>query len=247
MKRTIPILMLMVGFGLTATAFGQNNDFLTDYSMLKEYDEDTRFTARLYKVPNAEQRLADYNSVMVDQPEIFIAADSKYKGAKGDQLKALADVARLSTIARLEAGGFNVVDTPGTDSLYMRWAITDLYLQKKKRGILSYTPLGMVVHSTKSAATRDLWKKIDIAELKLEIELTDVVTGEVIVAGISHQQGFRKQKGEKADIVTWQELEALFDTAGERLSCGLSNAHRPDEEDVNCASIWIEPEVPEEK
>lgn len=150
-------------------------------------------------------------------------------------------------MAQLEADGFNVVDNPGTDTLYMRWAITDLYLQKKKRGILSYTPIGMVVHTTKSAATRDLWKKIDIAELRLEIELTDVVTGEVIAAGITHQQGFRKQKGEKADIVSWQELEALFDTAGERLSCSLLNARRPDEEDVVCASIWVEPEVPEKQ
>jgi len=247
MKRRIPILMLMVGICLTASAFGQDNDFLTDYSTLKDYSEDTRFTARLYEVPNARQRLADYNSIMVDQPEIFIAADSKYKGAKGDQLKALADIARLSTIAQLEASGINVVDTPGTDTLYMRWAIADLYLQKKKRGILSYTPLGMVVHTTKSAATRDLWKKIDIAELHIEIELTDVVTGEVIVAGISHQQGFRKQKGEKADLVTWQELEALFDTTGARLSCGLTNAVKPAEEKVDCSAIWIEPEVPEKR
>ncbi len=240
-------LMLTVGLCAMASAAAQNNDFLSDYSTLQDHDEDTRFTARVYQVPNAEQRLGDYTSIMVDQPEIFIAADSKYKGAKGDQLKALADVARLSTIAQLEAGGLNVVDTPSTDTLYMRWAITDLYLQKKKRGILSYTPVGMVVHTTKSAATRDLWKKIDIAELRIEIELTDVVTGEVIVAGISHQQGFRKQKGEKADLVTWQELEALFDTTGARLSCGLTNAAKPAEGKVNCAAIWIDPEVPEKK
>jgi hypothetical protein len=240
------LLTLMLGFCLTASAFGQNNDFLTDYSLLEE-NEDGRFTDRLYKVPNLEQRLADYDSIMVDQPEIFVAADSKYKGAKGDQLKALADVARLSTIARLEAGGFNAVDEPGADTLYMRWAITDLYLQKKKRGILSYTPVGMVVHATKGAATKDLWKKIDIAELKMEAEFTDVVTGEVLAAVITHQQGFRKQKGTKADIVSWQELEALFDTVGERFSCVLSNTRIPEEEWDDCATIWIEPEVPEKK
>jgi hypothetical protein len=235
------LLTLMLGLCLTASAFGQNNDFLTDYSLL-EKNEDKRFTDVLYKIQNFDQRVGDYNSVMVDQPEIFIAADSKYKGAKGDQLKALADVARLSMMSRLEAGGFNVVDQPGADTLYVRWAITDLYLQKKKRGILSYTPLGMVVHATKSAATRDLWKKIDIVELRLELELADVVTSEIIVAGISHQQGFRKQKGTKADVVSWQELEALFETMGERFSCSLLNARRPDNEDVDCSSVWIEAE-----
>jgi len=240
MKR---LLVFVFGLCVATSAVAQNNDFLTDYSKLEKV-EGARFVQGIYKVPNMEQRLADYNSIMVDQPEIFIAADSKYKGAKGDQLKSLADIARLSAIARLEAGGFNVVDEPSADTLYMRWAITNLYLQKKKRGILSFTPVGMVVHATKGAATRDLWKKIDIAELSLEAEFTDVVTGEVLAAVSSYQQGFRKQKGTKADIVSWQELEALFDTVGERLSCTLSNAGSLEEEWDDCSAIWIVPEVP---
>ena len=243
MKR---ILTLLVGVLLTTSAFAQHNDFLTNYKDLKRQDKG-KFVSDLYMVPNAVQRLADYDSVMVDQPEIFIAADSKYKGAKGDQLKALADIARLSTIARLEAGGFNVVDEPGSNTLYMHWAITDLYLQKKKRGILSFTPVGMVVHATKSSATKDLWKKIDIAELSLEIEFSDVVTGEVLAAAITSQQGLRKQKGSKAQIVSWQALEALFDTVGERVRCNLSNAGQAEQAWQNCGAIWIEAEVPAKK
>lgn len=243
MKR---LLVLVFGLCVATSAVAQHNDFLTDYKNLKRQNEGS-FVSNLFLVPNAVQRLADYDGIMVDQPEIFIASDSKYKGAKGDQLKALADVARLSTIERLEAGGFNVVDQPGSDTLYMRWAITDLYLQKKKRGILSFTPVGMVVHATKGAATRDLWKKIDIAELSLEIELSDVVTGEVLAAAVTRQQGMRKKKGDKAQIVSWQALDALFTTVGERLRCNLSNAGAREETWEACADIWIEPEVPAKK
>lgn len=39
---------------------------------------------RVYVVPNVEQRLREYNAFLADQPEIFIAPNSKYKGAKGD-------------------------------------------------------------------------------------------------------------------------------------------------------------------
>jgi len=240
------LLTLMLGFCLTASAFGQNNDFLTDYSNLAE-NEDARFMDKLFMIPNVVQRSADFNSVLVDQPEIFIAADSKYKGAKGDALKQLADVARLATIERLEAASVFVVDEPRPDTLYMRWAITDLYLQKKKRGLLSFTPVGMVVHATKSAATRDLWKKIDIVELKLEIELSDAVTGEIIAAGITHSQGMHKEKGQKPEIVSWQQLDAFFTTVGERLRCNMQNAGRPEEEWEDCYEIWIEPEVPQKK
>jgi hypothetical protein len=36
-------------------------------------------------------RLAKLDSVMIDQPEIFVSPDSKYKGLKPDDAKALAD------------------------------------------------------------------------------------------------------------------------------------------------------------
>jgi len=52
-----------------------------------------------------------------------------------------------------------VVHEPGPGIMYVRFAVTNLYLKKKKRGLLSYTPMGFVVHSTMQAAVRDLWKK----------------------------------------------------------------------------------------
>ncbi len=139
-------LIFAVGLCSAATAFGQTNDFLTDYSLL-EPNVEGKFVLHRYFDVNVVRRMADYNAIFVDQPEIFIAADSKYKGAKGDQLKALADVARLATMERLEANGYTIATEPGANTLYFRWAITDLYLQKKKRGILSFTPLAFSMRS----------------------------------------------------------------------------------------------------
>jgi hypothetical protein len=233
-------LILAVGLCSAATAFGQDNDFLTDYSLLEP--NEGQFVKLRYFDDNLLQRITDYNAVFVDQPEIFVAADSKYKGAKGDQLKALADVARLATMERLEANGYTIAAEPGRDALYFRWAITDLYLQKKKRGILSYTPVGFVVHATTQAAVRDLWKKIDIAELSIEAEFSDFVTGEILGAAVTRQVGLRKASGQKAELVSWQELDALFNTLGERLSCILDAAGTPESEWRACADIWIEAE-----
>ena len=237
-------LILAVGLCTAATAFGQDNDFLTDYSLL-EPNVEGKFVSHRYFDVNVVRRMADYNAVFVDQPEIFISTDSKYKGAKGDQLKALADVARLATMERLEANGYTIATEPGANTLYFRWALTDLYLQKKKRGILSYTPVGFVVHATTQAAVRDLWKKIDIAEIRLEIELSDFVTGEILAAAVTRRHGLRKAKGQKAEIVSWQDLDALFKTVGERFACALDNAKIPESEWTPCWEIWIEPEVPE--
>ncbi len=232
-------LILVVGLCIAASAAGQDTGFLTDYSLLKARKGDV--VDRVYIVPNAIEKMKEYNAVLVDQPEIFISPDSKYKGAKPDQLKQLADTARLAMMERLEAGGYTVADGPGPGVLYMRWAIADLYLKKKKRGLLSYTPVGMVVHTTKQAAIRDLWKKIDIVELGLEVEFSDAVSGDILAAATS-KQGVRKSKGQEQDLVTWEELDAMFSTVGERARCNLDNAKLPQSEWQVCTDIVIEPE-----
>jgi hypothetical protein len=230
----------LLGLCGAASAGAQEESFFTDPSLLEPWDQGTFDLG--YVHPDIMQLAKRYGAVMVDQPEIFIAADSKYKGAKPDHLKQLADVARLAMIERLEAGGWPVMEEPGPDVLFMRWAIADLYLQKKKRGILSYTPVGFVVHSTAQAAIRDLWKKIDIVEIGLKIEWLDSVSGEVLSAGFV-KQGTRKTKGQKADLVSWEQLDALFRTVGEQTRCHMDNNRlAAGEKRTDCDSLVIEPE-----
>ncbi len=229
-------LILVLGLCSAASAAGQDIGFLTDYSLLETRERE--FANRVYTVPNLTERLNDYKAFLVDQPEIFIAPDSKYKGAKPDQLKMLADTVRLTTIERFEAAGYPVVQEPGPGVMYVRFAITHLYLKKKKRGLLSYTPMGFVVHSTMQAAVRDLWKKIDIVELSMEMEFADSVTGEILAAGTS-PHGMRKSKGQKQDLVTWEELNAVIRTVGERMRCQLENAKTPRSEWSVCTDIIL--------
>lgn len=235
------ILMLVVGLCGAASAAAQDESFFTDPSLLEPWDQGT-FTLG-YVHPDVVQKVERYDSLMVDQPEIFLADDSKYKGAKPDHLKQLADTARLAMIERIEAGGYTITDEPGPNVGYIRWAIADLYLNKKKRSILSYTPAGFVMHSTRQAMTRDLWKKIDIVELGLLIEWSDSVSGEILSAGDA-RQGLRKAKGRKADLVTWEELDALFLTVGEQTRCHLDNNKLEEgEKRLDCDSLVVEPEV----
>ena len=232
-------LWLVVGLCWGASVYAQHESFFSDPSLLKPWDKGTFDLG--YVDPDIVQKAQRYDSVMVDQPEIHVAADSKYKGAKGDHLKQLADVGRLAMIERLEAGGWTAADEPGPNVVYLRWAISDLYLKKKKRGVLSYTPVGFVVHATAQAAIRDLWKKIDIVELGLMIEWSDSVSGEVLSAGMS-KQGARKAKGQKQDLVSWEELDALFKTVGEQTRCHMDNNRLDnDKKRLDCDSIVIEP------
>ncbi len=132
---TTRFLILVMGLCAASSATAQEESFFTDPSLLKPWDQAVFDVG--YVHPDLLQKSQDYNSVLVDQPEIFIADDSIYKGAKPDHMKQLADTARLAMIERLEAGGWPVADGPGSNVVLIRWAIDDLYLQKKKRSILS--------------------------------------------------------------------------------------------------------------
>lgn len=85
-----------------------------------------------YVAPGAEDKLIDYFAVMIDQPEIFIAPDSAYKGVKPRQLDALADALRAGIASALSRNLY-IVEQPGENVMYMRVAITNLKLKRKKK------------------------------------------------------------------------------------------------------------------
>lgn len=238
--------LLILGIGLcgmaSAVAQEESESFFTDPSLLEPWEYEAWDV--VYLREDALNWTRNYDSVMVDQPEVFVSPDSKYKGAKGDHLKTLADAARLSVIERLEAGGWGIVEEPGPNVVYIRWALDDIYLKKKKRSILTFTPIGMVVHATAQATVRDVWKKIDVNEISLQIEWIDSTTDELLSAA-RKSMGHRKSKGQKADLVSWEELYALFYTTGEQTRCYMDNNKRPEAEWVDCEVIIVEPE-PEE-
>ena len=218
--------------------WGSDSGFLDDYSILESRAGDE--IDRVYIAPGTEERLADYSAVLVDQPEVFMSPESKYGGAKPDHLKMLADSMRLTLVERLEEdGGYEIVEEAGPGVVYVRWAITDLYLKKKKRGFLSYTPIGFVVHATAQAAIRDVWKKIDMVELNIEVEFVDGVTGDVLAAIVA-ERGARKTDDQKQELVSWEELDATINTFGLRLRCSLDNARIEASSREDCTQIVVE-------
>ncbi len=202
--------------------------FLPDYSKLqpapgkegKDY---------IYVSPNVEALASKYTKVMLDQPEVFISADSPYKGAKPEDIAAIAAAIRSTAAAAFNERGYSVVDTPGPDTLYIRVGVTDLSIKKKKRGLLSYTPVGIVV-STGANALKDFMDKYDILDMSLQAESQDSVSGEQIGALVL-------QRGESADAtrpISFDALMAASNEYSERLACRLDNTHVPADQRIDC-------------
>jgi hypothetical protein len=180
---------------LSSELLADDSGFLTDYSKLKPI---AGSDARLYTAPNAHTDFKNYKAVMIDQPEFVIASDSKYKGVKPDDAKAVADALRAQMNATVTKNGrLFVVDKPGSGVLYVRIAASNIHLAKKKRGLLGYTPAGFVIGSAVSAG-EEMEQKIILQDMNLEIEIQDSQSQEVLVAMVDKVDPGTKAKASES-------------------------------------------------
>ncbi len=212
----------------------KSETFLSDYSRLQLVPS-KRGEEWLYVAPGAHEKIGKYDAFMVDQPEISLAKDSPYHSAKPDDLKAIAEFVRSALNRNLEAQGLKIVDQKGENVCYLRLAMTDLYLKKKTRGVLAYTPVGAVVHGVKSAV-QNVMKNVDIIDMAAQAEFSDSLSGEVLGAMAGKMQRAQdKARGGTLERMTFDELEDRVEDASERIACRVENARKPPDRRIDCS------------
>jgi hypothetical protein len=208
-----------------ASAAETDSGFLQDYSQLKPV---AGTHVRNYAAPNAYTEFKNYTAIMIDQPEFVIAADSKYRGIKPDDAKAIADAMRKAFTDAISKN-MKVVDKPGPGVLYLRMAASNVHLKKKKRGLLSYTPAGFVVTEA-SQATQELEQKIVLQDMMLEMEVMDSQSQAVLAAAVDNIGADVK----KSPSESWGEEKTVLDYWASRFSCRLANTAKPETEWQDC-------------
>ncbi len=229
----LTILAICCGSAWAADS-SEFSGFLADYSELTPPPGDN-IVDLTWVAPDLRARLQGYDSIMVDQPEIFLHPESPYTGFKPDDMKAIADGFRDAVSQELGTM-YAVVEEPGEKVLYLRIAATNLYVKRKwSKNPLNYTPVGFVKTAVKKKLTKDLDKKLSLVELTVEAELLDSTTGERLAAAVE-RLGARKDKqaGQKKDPTSWAELDWAMRECGRRMRCRLDNARRPEAERVDC-------------
>jgi len=233
MKRLIAITLGLAMMGLSGLLLAE--DFLSHPEQLKPEE---RFGGDLVYFPDdILKRMSKYDSVMVDEPVIFLADDSPYKGFKASDLAAVAEMFRTSFQEGMQKqpvsfGNFKVVDKPGPSVLYLQIALMDVYVKKHKRGLLAYTPVGAVVKGVHDIASGAI-DKTTLVELKIEAEMQDTQSGDVMFAAIL-DRGHRKAHHVKEDDAGWDAPANVSEKLGRRLACRLDNARLPADQQNDC-------------
>ena len=221
-------LALTIGvFSVPGLAQVPFSGFLEDYEQLQPSDD--VWLNYIYTRPGFREKLSDTTAFMVEQPEIFVAADSKYGGMKPDDMKMMADTLR-AVFAEAMVEEFQIAASPGPNTLVMRMAFTNVHLKKKSRGLLGYTPVGFVASSAKKAFLNDFVDNILLTEVVWEAEILDSQTGERYGALIISLGN----KNKKKEFTSWDQLMQVLELGSERLMCRLDNARSTDGEIRDC-------------
>lgn len=167
--------------------------------------------AMIYVAPG--RSLKGFASVAIEPIEVWYAADSKYKGVEPNELGGVTNSLREALVKSL-APAYPVVDAVGPGVLSLRLAVTNVQAQKKRRGVLGYTPVGFVVGAAKGAATSG--PNIDLRAATVEAELIDAdgvriaVVSEPLFSGSSRKEA-----------LTWNGIGAALTAYGKRLRARL--------------------------
>lgn len=192
------------------TTFATASDFIENMPQLAQ-DPD-RPGAMIWEKPGFNR--ADYTRVMIEPITIYISPDSKEKGLNADELKVLADGFVEAVTNTLEPE-IPVVNQPGPGVMYIRAALVDVKMANKKRGLLGYTPVGLVVTTAANAAGA----RVILADARLEVEVLDSVSGERL--GVLADKA-PTAAGDKD--LSWESIGKTFTYYAERLKLRMHPA-----------------------
>ena len=164
--------------------------------------------AMIYQKPGVD--VSKYTKVLIDPIEFFVAEDSKYKGLDPDEAKSLADNLRQALTQELEPD-YPVVNEAGPGVLGIRLAITNVDMKKKKRGLLGYTPIGLVV----TAAGNLAGMRMELTSARIEAEVLDGVTDEQLGALVD------PFSSEAKDKISWENVGKRLGFYAKRLLARL--------------------------
>lgn len=197
-------LIFAVAIGLVAcSASGMKNveqsGFLKDYSQLKPGTDDQ--AALVYVKPGVNFK--GYNKIMFERVAIAFAPSSKGREVDPTMLKELADYYQIA-LQNAFKDGYELVDQPGPDVLWVRVAISDVVASNPTANTMSsIIPIGIAV-SAAAKATMDA--NLGTGEAATEMEVLDSTTKERLAAAVDRRQG-----GKMAFRGKWVDTQQAFD------------------------------------
>jgi hypothetical protein len=148
-----------------------------------------------------------YPKVVMGSITFFFAKDSKAKGIDAKETTQITTTLSGAMKTQLQKH-FEVVDKPGPDTLLLNMGVTEIQMKNKKRGLLGWTPIGLVATTAGNLSGM----RITLAGASLQGEVVDSVSGDIIslfqVDHVKHMDGKKK--------LSWDDVSLTLSDFAER-------------------------------
>jgi Protein of unknown function (DUF3313) len=201
----------LVGCAASGMKNVTKSGFLGDYSQLKPGTGDQ--AALVYVNPNANFK--GYKKIMFERVTVSLSPTSKNREVDPAILRELTDYYQNALVNAVKSG-YQVVDKPGPDVLWVRAAIVDVAPSNPTTNTLSsIVPIGVAV-SAAAKATTDA--NLGTGEAATEIEVLDSLTKVRLAAAVDRRQG-----GKAAFRGKWVDTKQAFDYWAKRFRLRLDD------------------------
>ena len=135
-------------------------------------------------------------------------------------MAALTATLRAVLTEKLEPD-FPLVSQTGPGVMRMSLAITNVKLSKRKKRLINYTPVGLVIGGLRRLT--DAFANLSLEGAHVEAEFTDTQSGERIAVRVATNPFAQSNIGE--DELSWDALEAAFGFYASEIRKTLDAAH----------------------
>ncbi len=202
------VFRLMVAFVITAafitgcaTDKPQKAGFLSDYSKLRK---NPNFEGS-YIYINPKTPLKNYTKFIVKPVQVRLTKEARKRDVDPAKLKEMARYTRKQFVTELKKSGYGVVNSPGSGTVILRLALTDVNPAR----ILANIHPGMIITG------------IGLGGASGEAEFLDSQTGQVVAAVIESQKGERGFDG----LTKYGNAENVIDRWAKRLVIRMDKEH----------------------
>lgn len=170
---------------------------------------------------------ARYKRFMIDPVLVWYSPQSDYKGIFPDELKAITDYFRTTTVAHLQ-DRYPVVAEPGPDVVRIRAAIVDLHRENPIH-LYQFTPVGIVLTGVKEVSGLDDITRERVAAgnsyiiaATIEVGFFDSTTNELI--GAFRDSSRASPARTDASGATWGQVKSGLDAWAQKLRARVDEA-----------------------
>ena len=169
--------------------------------------------------------LKESDSFILEPVKVYLVPEAQQRGIEPEQLDRLSQYFTKAIQDELVAGHYNLVTEPRPGVMVLRFAITNVQPNGKKKNMVVTGATDVALYGVAPPGASLFVPRLSVGRVSIEGEMLDSVSGEVQMAFMTSKSGRRFFSGLKA-FKRWGDIDAAFRGWAKNFRKRLDKAHQ---------------------